>query len=133
MDREKNQQFYQGNFPVELSRLQQYDAIVLQNFTGKNMSPQVILSLKNGIESNQTPLLFIAGVGVDFQSLLPLQNFLPMALPANQTQEILVMPRLTARGVNHPVTQIVDDELATSRRLSPVGTSENSHDIHVEE
>ncbi len=112
----KNGQFYQGNFPDDINKLKQYDCIVLQNFPGKNSSSNVMALLKNVLESNQTPLLFVAGNGVDFQSLMPLKNFLPLAVPINQSQEMLIVPRLTNKGLLHPVTRIVDDEFENQQR-----------------
>jgi hypothetical protein len=112
----KNQQFYQGNFPDDMNRLKQYDCIILQNFPSKNISPNVIASLKRVLESNQTPLLFVAGNGVEYQSLLPLKEFLPFSVPLSQSPEILIIPRLTSKGLVHPVTRIVDDEIENQQK-----------------
>ena len=112
----KNQQFYQGNFPDDLNKLKQYDCIILQNFPDKNISPNVIASLRKVLESNQTPMLFVAGNGVDYQSLLPLKEFLPFSVPQIQSPEILIIPRLTSKGLFHPVTRIVDDEFENQQK-----------------
>lgn len=112
----KNQQFYQGNFPDDMNTLKQYDCIILQSFPGKNVSPTFMTSLKKVLESNQTPLLFVAGNGVEYQSLLPLKEFLPFSVPLSQSQEILIIPRLTSRGLIHPVTRIVDDEFENQQK-----------------
>jgi hypothetical protein len=112
----KNQQFYQGNFPNDLTRLKQYDCFIVQNFPGRNTSPGLISTLKTVIESNQTPLLFIAGNGVDYRLLRLLNNFLPFASPGSESNEILVLARLTARGLVHPVTRIIDNEFENQQK-----------------
>ena len=112
----KDQQFYQSNFPNNLNELKQYDCIILQNFPGRNASANVINILKDVLESKQTPLLFISGNGINYRSLSPLKNFLPFALPNFQSNEILVVPRLTAIGLIHPVTRIVDNEFENQHK-----------------
>ncbi len=112
----KNGKFYQANFPDDLNKLKDYDCIVLQNFPGKNMSSNVMVSLKTVLQSKGTPLLFVAGNGIDFPSLMPIKDFLPFTLPINQFQEILIVPRLTSKGLIHPVTRIVDDEFENQQK-----------------
>lgn len=112
----KNQEFYQGYFQYDLNQLKQYDCLILQNFPGRNVAPQVIPILKNLIETYSTPLLFVAGNGMQSQSLLPLKDFLPITLPLNEMNEILVIPRLTAKGLAHPVTRIVDNEFENQQQ-----------------
>jgi len=112
----KARQFYQGNFPTDVSRLELYDCIILQNFPVRNAAPNVIRTLQNVLESHNIPLLFIDGNGINYQSLLPLRNFLPFALPVFTSNEILVVPRLTAQGLIHPVTRIVDNEFENQQK-----------------
>ncbi|UCE05727.1 MAG: hypothetical protein JSW07_19375 [bacterium] len=112
----KNQQFYQGNFPNDLNKLKQYDCIILQNFPGRNSSFYVMNTLKNVLESSQTPLLFVAGNGINYQALTQLKNFLPISAPFYESNEILVIPRLTAHGLIHPVTRIVDNEFENQQK-----------------
>ena len=112
----KNQQFYQGNFPNDINRLNQYDCLIFQNFPGRNTSPEVISSLKTVIESNQTPLLFVTGNGINYRLLTSLNKFLPFLLPVSVSKEILVVSRLTARGLVHPITRITDDEFENQQK-----------------
>ncbi len=112
----KNQQFYQGNFPNDLNRLKKYDCIILQNFPGRNTRPALLSILKAVIKSNQTPLLFVAGNGVDYRSLNSLDNFLPFTSSIYESNEMLVLVRLTARGLVHPITRIVDNEFENQQK-----------------
>ncbi len=112
----KNQKFYQGTFPNDINKLKQYDCIILQNFPGRNASPYVITILKNVLETNQIPLLFVTGNSVNYQSLMPLKDFLPIMPPFYPSYEILVAPRLTAKGLIHSVTRIVDDEFENQQK-----------------
>lgn len=124
----KDRQFYQGNFPTDPSRLELYDCIILQNFPVRNTFPNVIRSVQNVLESNSKPLLFIAGNGINYQSLLSIKNFLPFQLPLFASNEMLVVPRLTAQGLIHPVTRIVDNEFENQqkwREMAPIYLSFN--------
>jgi hypothetical protein len=112
----KKQQFYQGNFPNDLNKLKQYDCIMLQNFPGRNAPSNVINILKNLLDSNQTPVLFVAGNGINYQSLMPVKNFLPFSPPFFESSEILTVPRLTSKGLTHPVTRIVDNEFENQQK-----------------
>lgn len=119
----KNGQFYQGNFPDDMNKLKEYDCFILQNFPGKNISANIMVLLKNVLHSNQTPILFVAGNGIQFQSLVPLKDYLPFSLPLNQSQELLIIPRLTNKGLIHPITRIVDDEVENQqlwRNMPPI-------------
>ena len=111
-----NREFYQGNFPDNPNKFKPYDCIILQNFPRANALSHIIIFLKNVIEKNLTPLLFVAGNGVQYQSLVPLQNYLPIASPFNKYREFLVVPRLTANGLIHPVSRIVDDEFENQKK-----------------
>lgn len=112
----KNQLFYQGNFPSDINRLNQYDCIIFLNFPVRNTSPGVISTLKTAIESNQTPLLFFSGNGINYRLLTSFNRFLPFAAPGSESNEILVGSRLTATGVVHPITRIIDDEFENQQK-----------------
>ena len=106
----KNQGFYQGSFSMDYEKLKNYDCVVLQNFPPKNHVNRAIPILKNLFESQQIPLLFIAGNNINVRGLNDLKNFLPFSLPIKEYQEFEITPLLTAKGLIHPVTQIENDE-----------------------
>lgn len=112
----KNQEFYQGAFPTAPQKLLEYDCIILQNFPTKNTSSAIMGVIKQVIETKQTPLLFMAGHGVHYPSLLPLSSYLPIAAPFNEQAEIQVIARLTSAGVAHPGTRLSDDEMEVQQR-----------------
>ena len=62
------------------------------------------------MEYQQIPFLFIAGNNVDFRALYELKNFLPFSLPIREYPEFEITPRLSVRGLIHPLTRIDDDE-----------------------
>ncbi|MBL7092771.1 hypothetical protein ISS22_02240 [candidate division KSB1 bacterium] len=107
----KNQGFYQGNFSNDLSKLKNYDCVILQNYPPKNHKNKVIPLLKRLFDSEATPLFFIAGNNNDFQKLSQLKNFTPFAFPIRDYPEFETTPGLSPIGLSHPVTRIDDDEL----------------------
>ena len=106
----KSQGFYQGSFLNDLSELKKYECIILQNFPPKNHTSRAISILKRVLESQQIPILFIAGNNVNFQGLYELKKFLPFSLPIREYPEFEIVPRLSAKGLIHPITRIDDDE-----------------------
>jgi hypothetical protein len=107
----KNQGFYQGNFSEDLSKLKNYDCVILQNYPPKNYNDHTISMLKNLLDSDATPLLVIAGNNNNYQKLSELKNYLPFLLPLREYAEFEITPRLSPIGLTHPVTRINDDEL----------------------
>lgn len=106
----KNQGFYQLSFPTDLNNLKNYDCIILQNFPPKKYSTRVISTLKNLLESEQIPIMFIAGNNINYQALSQLTDYLPIVFPVHDFNEFMVEPVLTVKGRIHPVTRIEDDE-----------------------
>jgi len=107
----KNQNFYQGNFSNDLSKLKNYDCVILQNYPPKNYINKVISLLKKLFDSEAIPLFFIAGNDNDFQKLSQLKSYLPFALPLRAYPEFETTPKLSPIGLTHPVTRVDDDEL----------------------
>jgi hypothetical protein len=119
----KNQEFYQGSFSAALPKLTEYDCIILQDFPTRTIPLEVINSIKRTIETKQTPLLFIAGNGVHYPSLSALTNYLPIAPPLTELNEIQVIARLTSQGIVHPATRLSDDEIENQqlwRNMPPI-------------
>jgi len=106
----KKQGFYQGNFLNDFSKLKTYDLIIFQNFPGKSHNSRAIYILQRLLEYQPIPFLFITGDNVNFRALYELKDFLPFSLPIREYPEFEITPRLSVRGLIHPLTRIDDDE-----------------------
>jgi hypothetical protein len=107
----KNQGFYQGIFSEDLSKLKNYDCVILQNYPPKNYNDKVFSILNRLLDSEAIPLLVILGNNNNYQKLSELKNYLPFLLPLREYPEFEITPRLSPIGLTHPITRINDDEL----------------------
>ncbi|MFX0139254.1 MAG: VWA domain-containing protein [Candidatus Hodarchaeota archaeon] len=111
-----NRQFYEGNFPTSKDKLKNYDCIILLDFPRKNSPPQVLNSLKNLLETENKPLLLIVSKDLYFNTLRPLQNYLPFDLKVFHTNEQLVTFNLTSQGLQHPLMRLSDNDIENQNK-----------------
>ena len=109
-------QFYEGEFPTSIDKLKNYDCVILLNFPGKNSPPRVISAIKKLLDTENKPLLIIAGKDFHFKALSPLQNYLPVNLGVSTTAEQFAVFNITSQGLHHPVMRLSDNEIENQNR-----------------
>jgi hypothetical protein len=118
----RNGEFYEGQFPVS-DRLEEFDAVILQDFPRPTSDAATVENLCRIILKKEMPLLFLAGPAVDFRKLAPVQNLFPFKSPIAPGKEYLIQINLTTEGNTHPVLRMNDDLIQNNnlwRELPPV-------------
>ncbi len=101
-------EFYEGRFSAN-SQLKEFDCLIFLDFPRRSSAPNVLTSLLGAIQQNEAPLLFLAGPGVAYNRLSPLQDVFPVQLNISQTRERAVQIKLTSEGNLHPVFRLTEE------------------------
>ncbi|MFQ5822685.1 MAG: hypothetical protein ACE5JB_01370 [bacterium] len=101
--------FYQAPSLPSVDQMVKSDCLILLDFPRRSSKRQSLDKIKN-VLSKGKPMLYLFGKNVDFEKLLILKNFTPLATKPVIGRERLVYINILPQGLYHPLFRLSEDE-----------------------
>ena len=112
-------EFYEGSF--SRAALDSADCIVLVGFPSQATSNSLLQQLRDIVDQEKKPLLFVNGKTVDYGKLQSLEPFLPFSWSGVSAAEVNVFPSVSERQKTHPLINLEGTITADSwQQLPPI-------------